>query len=256
MDDDLKRALAELSEVKVRLARLEAIDAIKRLIVDYARGADHGNDPEMLRPLFVDDAIWEAKGFGRYEGRDNVIAFLESVAGDRVWWSLHFMISPKIDLAPDGNSATLIWYLWEPATIRDEETKEAEPYWITGVYDGEVLRTGRGWLFKRITSGMNAISPAKDGWVKRRFPEGGKTMPYFLHLDAGTYRWCACGKSKNQPFCDGSHKGGKFAPVEFKLDSFELVALCGCKMTKAGPHCDGRHMELPVPSAGAATGKS
>jgi CDGSH-type Zn-finger protein len=30
--------------------------------------------------------------------------------------------------------------------------------------------------------------------------------PYVEEMEPGTYYWCACGKSKNQPFCDGSHK--------------------------------------------------
>ena len=29
---------------------------------------------------------------------------------------------------------------------------------------------------------------------------------YPVELAAGDYWWCACGKSKNQPFCDGAHK--------------------------------------------------
>ena len=62
-------------------------------------------------------AVWEAKGFGAWVGRDKAVGFLKAIAGEKVWWSLHFMISPKIDLADDGNSATLIWYLWEPATM-------------------------------------------------------------------------------------------------------------------------------------------
>lgn len=243
---DLARLEKLLERIDRRLSRLEDVEAIKRLIVDYARGADHGNDPAMLAPLFTEDAVWEAKGFGRWEGRDKVVAFLKAVAGDRVWWSLHFMISPKIDVAADGRSARLIWYLWEPATLRDEETGDPEPYWITGVYESDAVRTEAGWKFKRIFSGMNVISPAKEGWVKQRFLKGGKTMPYFVQLDAGTYYWCACGKSKNQPFCDGSHKGTKSTPVEFTLDRFDLVALCGCKMADTKPFCDGKHMGLEI----------
>ena len=34
-------------------------------------------------------------------------------------------------------------------------------------------------------------------------------VPAKVTLEAGKdYWWCACGQSKNQPFCDGSHKGG------------------------------------------------
>ncbi|MFV9616726.1 MAG: CDGSH iron-sulfur domain-containing protein, partial [Gammaproteobacteria bacterium] len=30
--------------------------------------------------------------------------------------------------------------------------------------------------------------------------------PYEVELEAGSYWWCACGRSKTQPFCDGSHQ--------------------------------------------------
>lgn len=34
--------------------------------------------------------------------------------------------------------------------------------------------------------------------------------PAVMELEPGTYYWCACGQAKNQPFCDGSHKGSEF----------------------------------------------
>ena len=68
--------------------------------------------------------------------------------------------------------------------------------------------------------------------------------PYILTLDAGTYMWCACGKSKNQPFCDGSHKDTPFTPKEFVLKSKSTVALCGCKHTSDAPFCDGTHNRI------------
>ena len=38
--------------------------------------------------------------------------------------------------------------------------------------------------------------------------------PYAQAVDAGkTYYWCACGRSANQPFCDGSHKAVGMAPI-------------------------------------------
>ena len=38
--------------------------------------------------------------------------------------------------------------------------------------------------------------------------------PYPVDVEAGkTYYWCACGQSKKQPFCDGSHKNTDIAPV-------------------------------------------
>ncbi len=58
------------------------------------------------------------------------------------------------------------------------------------------------------------------------------------------YFWCACGKSSNQPFCDGSHKNTKFSPVKLESSKLEEIFFCGCKNTKTPPFCDGSHLKL------------
>lgn len=69
--------------------------------------------------------------------------------------------------------------------------------------------------------------------------------PYPVELEAGkTNFWCACGASKNQPFCDGSHKGGDFTPTKFTAEASKTAYLCGCKHSKSSPFCDGSHKAL------------
>ena len=69
--------------------------------------------------------------------------------------------------------------------------------------------------------------------------------PYAVEVEAGkSYWWCACGKSKGQPFCDGSHKGSEFNPKEFKATESGTVYFCGCKNSKNGALCDGSHKSL------------
>ncbi|MBT6007504.1 MAG: CDGSH iron-sulfur domain-containing protein [Prolixibacteraceae bacterium] len=68
--------------------------------------------------------------------------------------------------------------------------------------------------------------------------------PVVVNLEAGTHYWCSCGKSKNQPFCDGSHGSSEFLPLAFKIDEKKDVWLCQCKHSKNPPFCDGTHKEL------------
>ena len=68
--------------------------------------------------------------------------------------------------------------------------------------------------------------------------------PAVLSLEAGTYYWCQCGRSRDQPFCDGSHQGTGIEPIEFSLAETQEVALCQCKQTKTPPFCDGTHQTL------------
>lgn len=68
--------------------------------------------------------------------------------------------------------------------------------------------------------------------------------PMAVELEPGTYYWCACGRSKNQPFCDGSHKGTGLQPVAFELTEKKEVWLCMCKRTGTPPYCDGSHKNL------------
>ena len=69
--------------------------------------------------------------------------------------------------------------------------------------------------------------------------------PYAVELAPGDYWWCACGRSKRQPFCDGSHKeAGEFAPVKFSVTEAKKVWLCGCKRSGGKPFCDGSHSKL------------
>lgn len=68
-------------------------------------------------------------------------------------------------------------------------------------------------------------------------------QPVSVNLETGEYYWCACGRSKNQPFCDGSHLGTGIQPVQFKIDQKSEVFLCQCKHTKNKPFCDGSHRD-------------
>ena len=66
--------------------------------------------------------------------------------------------------------------------------------------------------------------------------------PIGIEVEAGkSYWWCSCGKSANQPFCDGSHKGGEFVPRKFEATEPRTVFFCTCKASANAPLCDGSH---------------
>ena len=72
--------------------------------------------------------------------------------------------------------------------------------------------------------------------------ENPQNSPYAVDVEAGkSYYWCSCGKSKTQPFCDGSHQGTPFTPVEYKATENKTVYFCGCKKSTNQPMCDGSH---------------
>lgn len=244
MSNELAEIKELLEKLDTKLSRLEDVEAIQRLIVTYARGCDRGNDPEIIGPCFAEDGTWECKGFGKYHGREKLAKGLHGIAGEKIWWSLHYMISPLIDIAPDGRTATVFWYLWESATVPNPHTDEAESHWIGGTYDCECVKQDGRWLFRSMELKLNMVSPYDDGWVKAKFLDGSRNSPYLMNLEQGEYYWCACGRSKNQPFCDGSHKETRREPLKFTLDDFRHVALCGCKYSKTKPWCDGSHLKL------------
>ena len=83
-----------------------------------------------------------------------------------------------------------------------------------------------------------------DGSLRRRPPVVPAYCPYRVQLQPGrSYRWCACGRSKKQPWCDDSHTPTDPQPLTFRVDVQQtLHYLCGCKYTSRPPYCDGSHI--------------
>ena len=58
------------------------------------------------------------------------------------------------------------------------------------------------------------------------------------------YYFCSCGRSKSQPFCDGSHAGTSFSPKAFTAEKDGEAWLCTCKQSGNTPFCDGTHQNI------------
>jgi len=92
----------------------------------------------------------------------------------------------------------------------------------------------------------NLVCQSPAGGYNRGMSEPiiAQKFPYVQDMQPGSFYFCTCGKSKNQPFCDGAHKGSGFAPLKVDLAVAKKVAWCGCKHSKTGAFCDGSHSKL------------
>ena len=61
------------------------------------------------------------------------------------------------------------------------------------------------------------------------------------------YKWCGCGRSHSQPFCDTTCQNKYWkrnivgGPVTYIAPEDKEVWFCQCKRTKHRPFCDGAH---------------
>lgn len=164
MTDEAGRATPLSTEA--RLARLEARAEISDLVARYALGADRKNDPAILGPLFTEDGVWSAAGFGELAGREAVAAGLAAIAAERVLWSIHYMVSPLVELSDDGETARCRWYLWELCTMA-EETGPTDN-WFGGWYDGDLRKTADGWRFSRVHLDVRLQGEALPQWQLKK----------------------------------------------------------------------------------------
>ncbi len=65
--------------------------------------------------------------------------------------------------------------------------------------------------------------------------------PRELREDAGTKYYCTCGKSKNFPYCDGSHEGTDKEPRQEEVAEERTIWVCECGKSANMPFCDGSH---------------
>ncbi len=69
--------------------------------------------------------------------------------------------------------------------------------------------------------------------------------PIKVDLEKGQeYYFCTCGRSTNQPYCDGSHSGSEYSPKAVIAEEKGEAYLCACKHTANTPFCDGTHKQF------------
>ncbi|WP_336982133.1 nuclear transport factor 2 family protein [Altererythrobacter fulvus] len=147
------------STLESRILRLEALRSIDDLIADLGRAFDAGPSAEALRPLFTDDAEFLIDQYGHLRGGD---AIADGVAGNAdagFRWTLHYLVSPRVELAADMQSGEVDFYLWEAATA-----SSGKAYWIGGRYLATAALAEGRWRFARLELQADLISHYPGGW--------------------------------------------------------------------------------------------
>ncbi len=166
----------DVQQLAARVQRLEDVEAIKLLVVRYAQGADRGNDPDIMLPLFADAAVWDGgERFGVYAGKEAIRQFLAE-SGAFIGWTLHYMVSPAVEVDPGGQTAKAFWYLWETANMPSQKTGhepgEDDAFWIGGTYESELAKQTDGtWKFTRVALNLKLLTSYAEGWAKKHLPD-------------------------------------------------------------------------------------
>ena len=148
--------------IEDRLGRLEAVEGIRNLMTDYVYRCDNGGTPSEIAELFTNDGVWRGdRGFaqGLYQGTEQLTEFFRLNAVERVSWSMHFLMDPAIGVAEDGQSASGVWYLWQPSTLIGHG-----PHWVAGWYENAFELTSEGWRIKDMFLRFGLIADTQTSW--------------------------------------------------------------------------------------------
>ena len=151
--------MSQSADLETRLARLEAERDIARLIADLGHAFDSGPSAQALRGLFTADAVFEIDGYGVLRGADGIAQGVAGNAESGFRWTLHYLVSPRIDLSADGAQASLSFMLWEAATAAS-----GRAYWIGGSYTARAVAGADRWRFSQLRLNAELISHYPEGW--------------------------------------------------------------------------------------------
>lgn len=157
-----------MTTTEKRLERLEAIESIRALKVQYAQACDALYDPKLMAPLFTEDAVWSdvTGNFGTYSGRGAICEFFGGVSS-QISWALHYMVGPVIAISnAECTEATGNWYLWQPCTLNGKAV------WLAGTYRDEYRLEGEEWKMSRVELSIEKLTDFDEGWVRQPMVPG------------------------------------------------------------------------------------
>jgi ketosteroid isomerase-like protein len=151
-----------LEDLERRIKVLEDIEAIKQLKRRYCTYCDDSYDADALANLFTEDAVWDGGMRGKSEGREQIRVFFQR-APERLSFAVHMVMNPIIEV--NGDTATGVWYLFQPCTFADGN----RAVWGAARYDEEYVRVNGQWKFQNLKLTSRFWTPFDEGWVETRF---------------------------------------------------------------------------------------
>jgi len=132
-----------MSDLEKRITRLEDIEAIKQLKARYSHICDDDHNPDQIASVFAEDGVWESADFGQARGHEE-IKKLFSGFKEMFTFSQHNMMNPVIEI--NGNTATGIWYIMGPWTLREGEKEN----WMALRYDDDYIKINGEWKYQHL----------------------------------------------------------------------------------------------------------
>jgi hypothetical protein len=166
-----RRIDAEIAALTLRVERLEATRAVKKLQRAFGYYVDRGlwND---AADLFADQGTIEIGIDGLYRGRERIAEYLRRLHGGQeglMYGQLNEWVTlqPVIAIAVDGASAQA---RWRDLGMLGQYRNHAE--WRDGIYENSYVREGGVWKIKSLRLWVNFVAPYETGWARLRDDQG------------------------------------------------------------------------------------
>lgn len=151
------------TDLHARIARLEAIEAIRQLKHRYFRACD-SKQTDLMREAFVEGPMHIDYGaVGIFQNRDDLVALFTDVGCHPHMIEMHHGQNPEITVL-DENRATGVWGLFYYLINTQEQTLTQ----LGGSYDDEYRCENGDWRISRTVFRVHSLQVHKldDGIVK------------------------------------------------------------------------------------------
>ena len=139
---DWEKSPPDVDVLGARLRRLEDLEAIRDLFVEYGRALDAG-ELEAFAALFTEDGHLQLGPLGSASGRSAIVALMAKAIDGLVGSSFHIISSPTIRLDADTATSEVMW------TVIHRQPDGSPRLTMTGRHRDELVRTVDGWRIAR-----------------------------------------------------------------------------------------------------------